>query len=140
MTRDPEKQREYSRRWREKNREKLQEIQRRSSIARYKENPEKKRERSRAWREKNKEKMFEYRRHQKYGVSPEKQRQMLDDQDHLCAICKKREKLQLDHCHKTKKVRAFLCRGCNLGIGHLGDDVQVLIEAARYLLQHQKKG
>ena len=39
----------------------------------------------------------------------------------------------VDHCHKNGKVRGLLCRSCNLGIGQLRDDIEVLSNAITYL-------
>ena len=52
-------------------------------------------------------------RTRKYGVSPEKQRQMLDMQGGNCAICVTRKAVCLDHCHSTGRARGWLCRDCN---------------------------
>ena len=51
-----------------------------------------------------------------------------------CACCGKSDKrLILDHCHKTNVFRGFICQGCNLGIGRLGDSVEGVMNAVRYL-------
>jgi len=39
----------------------------------------------------------------------------------------------VDHDHKTKKVRGLLCFGCNTGIGCLRDNPSRLRSAADYL-------
>ena len=41
--------------------------------------------------------------------------------------------LHLDHDHKTGEFRGWICRGCNHGIGVLGDDVSGLQNAIAYL-------
>ena len=60
-----------------------------------------------------------------------------------CAICGKKETrlsnqgkvrdLNIDHCHKKKKVRGLLCVACNVGMGQLKDDPELLRRAADYL-------
>lgn len=45
----------------------------------------------------------------------------------------KKQGLCADHCHKTNKFRGWLCTGCNMSIGNLGDDVQGLERAIAYL-------
>ena len=50
-----------------------------------------------------------------------------------CACCGKQDKTKLDHCHKTKKFRGWLCDFCNRGIGLLGDDINGLKMAIKYL-------
>jgi hypothetical protein len=57
---------------------------------------------------------------------------------HRCQICGSRpKKLHVDHCHVTNKFRGLLCRLCNLGLGHFGDDVTRLRCAILYLLEFQ---
>lgn len=41
--------------------------------------------------------------------------------------------LHLDHDHETKEFRGWLCNSCNLGIGHLGDNLDGILRAAAYL-------
>ena len=50
-----------------------------------------------------------------------------------CQLCGKEKKLQLDHCHKTNTFRGWLCNDCNTGIGKLGDDIESLERAIKYL-------
>ena len=53
-----------------------------------------------------------------------------------CQICGKSQtgrQLNIDHCHKTNKVRGLLCDSCNLGIGHFNDDLSLLLSAIKYL-------
>lgn len=53
-----------------------------------------------------------------------------------CDCCGAEEALLLDHCHKTLKFRGWICNGCNVGIGHLGDTVEGLNNAVEYLKKH----
>ena len=51
-----------------------------------------------------------------------------------CAICEKpMDKPIFDHCHETGEFRGWLCNGCNIGLGHLGDNLEGLMKAVRYL-------
>jgi hypothetical protein len=52
-------------------------------------------------------------RKRKYGLSADQYETMLKAQDYRCKICKKRQKLCVDHCHKTGRVRGLLCIPCN---------------------------
>lgn len=54
----------------------------------------------------------------------------------VCECCgkpPKKNSLSLDHNHKTGEFRGWLCILCNTGIGSLGDSVEGLIKAIRYL-------
>jgi hypothetical protein len=72
----------------------------------------------------------------KFGMTEDDYQKMFDEQLGLCAICHKPEndiKLAVDHDHKTGKVRALLCKKCNMGIGLLGDDPDTILSASLYL-------
>jgi hypothetical protein len=75
---------------------------------------------------------------------------MLSNQNYVCAICKKPEtrvvrpfnkqsekeyisRLSIDHNHVTGKNRGLLCTKCNIGIGHLQDNIENLKEAIKYI-------
>jgi hypothetical protein len=54
-----------------------------------------------------------------------------------CAICGRTNRarnLDVDHCHKTGRVRGLLCSACNRAIGCLDDSVERAIGAAKYLM------
>lgn len=46
--------------------------------------------------------------------------------------------LHVDHDHETGATRGFICRGCNMGLGHLKDTPRVLVAGLRYLATHGK--
>jgi hypothetical protein len=73
----------------------------------------------------------------KYGMTLTEYDEMLKSQGGVCKICKKsptdNKRLCVDHCHKTLKVRGILCDGCNLTIGKMNDDVNLLRSAIDYL-------
>lgn len=76
-----------------------------------------------------------------YGVALAEQSRMLKEQGDACAICRKkasetRNGLGIDHCHKTGRVRSFLCTRCNTALGMLGDDPALCELAAAYLRHH----
>ena len=51
-----------------------------------------------------------------------------------CECCGRIDKLQLDHAHGGEQAfRGWLCKSCNVGIGHLGDSAQGLAKAVAYL-------
>lgn len=54
----------------------------------------------------------------------------------VCQICERdlaNLTVHIDHDHKTNLVRGILCSGCNTSIGGLGDTVEGLERALRYL-------
>ena len=74
----------------------------------------------------------------RFGMTDQDYKKMLDSQDGACAICGTKEPgttgaFAIDHDHKTGKVRGLLCRSCNVGIGNLRDQPELLLAAARYL-------
>lgn len=39
----------------------------------------------------------------------------------------------IDHCHTSGLVRGVLCRQCNLALGHLNDDPELIRKLAKYV-------
>lgn len=74
-----------------------------------------------------------------YGLSVQDLINLMEDQDFLCAICKKDfnelkpKNIHIDHCHNSNKIRGILCNNCNMALGLFKDDVEVLKEAIKYL-------
>lgn len=68
-----------------------------------------------------------------YNITPEEYHGMMEQQAGACAICGEVEKLVVDHCHETQKVRGLLCIKCNWGLGHFKDSHERLTSAAEYL-------
>jgi hypothetical protein len=85
--------------------------------------------------EKDRARPLNRRRKRVYGITTEDYNRMLARQHGACAICKQRygQKLCIDHCHATRKVRGLLCHRCNVGLGCYADDPSRLREAAAYL-------
>jgi hypothetical protein len=79
-----------------------------------------------------------------YGLHPSGYNQMLVEQNKACAICKKpvepNKKLNVDHCHKSQKVRGLLCFKCNTILGLANDDPSILTNAISYLNKHYDPG
>ena len=51
-----------------------------------------------------------------------------------CECCGRIDKLQLDHAHGgSREWRGWLCRNCNIGLGHLGDSTEGVLKALAYL-------
>jgi hypothetical protein len=82
-----------------------------------------------------------------YGLTSEDWNKMYSEQQGCCAICNTPEtllnkglnkRLGVDHCHRTGDIRGLLCDNCNLAIGMLGDDIELLKSAILYLQKYQK--
>lgn len=76
---------------------------------------------------------FSYKLKRLYNMSLVEYQTLTALQEGLCAICKCKEKLVVDHCHTRGKVRGLLCQKCNLLLGHAKDNPQILDTAASYL-------
>lgn len=82
-----------------------------------------------------------------YGLTWDSYLAMLRNQGDVCAICKNPEStnrvkwvpLNIDHCHKTGRVRGLLCTKCNLGVGNFNDEATRLEEALAYLKRHEQQ-
>ncbi len=77
---------------------------------------------------------------EKYGISVEDYTAMITAQGGGCAICGKivfESKLCVDHNHETGKVRALLCKQCNLILGLAKDQPEILISATTYLKKYE---
>jgi hypothetical protein len=77
-----------------------------------------------------------------YGITLQEHQEMYKNQNGVCAICKgegdgKWKKLCVDHDHNTGKVRQLLCRNCNMVLGQVGDNPNLLEEMIKYLQKHQ---
>ncbi len=126
--------------YRKKNPDKLKIIKKRER----EKNWERCRKEQKYWREMNSEYLKnnrpKYSRYKQmewnYGISKEEFLALYIRQNKSCAICKKffsKNKLHIDHNHKTNKVRGLLCMHCNFGIGHFKEDNSLLIGAIQYL-------
>lgn len=74
-----------------------------------------------------------------YGLSIEDFENMLIAQDFKCACCSAsftEKRPYIDHSHVTGKVRGILCNGCNAGIGMLGDNLEGVMRAVKYLKEN----
>lgn len=140
---------EYARNWRKENPEKASEHARRSRIK----NREKHNARQKVWREKNsyehrkngrewylnnKERVKDLALQREFGITLEEYHNIMEKQNHRCAICGEPPEVDqrlfsVDHDHETGKVRGLLCRGCNVGIGNLKDDPEILMKAILYI-------
>jgi hypothetical protein len=112
----------YMREYRERNRERLREQDR----ERYAKDSGPKLAHNKAWRARNPENRRR-RTLGKYGLTVEQFNELFERQRGGCSLCgmpivresHRADSAQVDHCHKTGKVRGLLCTSCNLTLGHV---------------------
>lgn len=71
-----------------------------------------------------------------YGLTVEEHKTLFDRQNGVCAICRqspKNEKLHIDHCHNSGKIRSLLCGSCNRGLGLFQENTHILKQAIDYI-------
>lgn len=64
----------------------------------------------------------------------------LEEQNGACAICGQlpdKRALALDHDHVTGKLRGLLCSGCNLTVGRIEKEPEMVRRAIKYLQKYQ---
>lgn len=70
--------------------------------------------------------------------------------NHRCEICNKTEtqisirynkkqRLSVDHCHKTMKIRGLICARCNTALGRMQDSIPNLQSMIAYIKRHSAK-
>lgn len=81
-----------------------------------------------------------YQKKNKYGLSKEDYYNLLEKSKGKCNICDNLiTKPNIDHDHKTNRVRGILCHHCNVGLGNFKDSVKLLQRAINYLNKHEKE-
>ena len=92
--------------------------------------------RRKMWTQQN-SRAFNYRRdynlRKKYGITLVEYDAMYAAQDGACASCKiPCDRLDVDHCHDTGRVRGLLCHPCNVALGLLREDSDRINALAMY--------
>lgn len=86
----------------------------------------------------------EHRLFAKYGLTVMEREQLIRGNGGRCWCCNRDLNLDLsyevcvDHDHANGRVRGILCRGCNSGIGQLGDTLTGVSRAVSYLERSQE--
>ena len=137
-----ERKRAYNKAWRDANREHVRAVNAAWTTA----NPEKVREVRQRWRAapgRREEITTRWWRSQivkLYGITPDDYDRLLMEQGGVCAVCKRppadKQRLCVDHCHTTNKVRGLLCSKCNTGLGQFDESPGSLLSAIAYLAAH----
>lgn len=73
---------------------------------------------------------------EKYKLSPLDHQALETRAGGCCEICGRERPLHIDHDHQTGDVRGLLCISCNTALGKLGDTVEGLMRAIRYLSKY----
>lgn len=82
-----------------------------------------------------------------HGLTPEQHRQMVLDQEGLCAVCGRYEHLVIDHDHRCCPgltscggcVRGLLCNGCNTALGLVKDNPETVARMLDYLVRQPER-
>ena len=101
------------------------------SAAYYAANKDRQKAKHREWVAANKERVAAHKAKSAYGIPLDEYEQLMHEGK--CAICGNTERLRIDHCHVSERVRGVLCDSCNKGLGFFRDDPARLRAAIRYL-------
>lgn len=81
--------------------------------------------------------LINYNYTKKYGLTTEQYNKLVELQLGGCAICKQpckvKDKLSVDHNHETNKIRGLLCQNCNVALGLLKEDENIIWNLLDYL-------
>lgn len=83
------------------------------------------------------------RNRRRFGLKLGEYKVLFEAQNVLCKTCnrpqqsRKTKNLYVDHNHSTGKVRGLLCNKCNVALGQVEDNIQVLENMIIYLKNHQ---
>jgi Recombination endonuclease VII len=125
----------YNKKWYLENRD----VVKNKSHKWYIENKDRARKNNNFWVSKNKEKNNIYKRkyqlNKKYNITLDQFNEMLFKQENKCGICGNTflRIPDIDHNHKTGKVRGLLCHNCNLIIGLAKDKLTTLNNAIKWI-------
>jgi len=102
----------------------------------------KRRDHNRLWRVQKPDRLIESTRNQaakRYGVSREYYEKCMASSTtcEICGVAANGKELSYDHCHTTGKFRGLLCNKCNMAIGQLGDNLEGLLKAVKYLTKDE---
>jgi len=74
-----------------------------------------------------------------FGITPEEYNLLLNLQKGKCAICEKPptiRRLDIDHNHSTGIIRGLLCRSCNRFLGIIENNIIMMNKLDSYLLNN----
>ncbi len=78
----------------------------------------------------------------KYGIDEIQFQALWNTHSGACAVCRmdssaNKKMLAVDHCHATGEIRGLLCSQCNLALGVVSDNAEILRRMLDYLHKHQ---
>jgi len=81
---------------------------------------------------------------QRYGLTLRDYELKLAKQDYRCAICNKHsdefvQRMHVDHCHSTGKVRDILCVNCNQALGHVQENLTIAKNLMDYIKKYKEE-
>ena len=96
--------------------------------------------RTKQWKLDNPEKWKATQRQSRHGISDSMYQRLISYQMFRCGICREvwnpsSKRFAIDHDHKTGKTRGLLCVRCNVGLGYMRDNPEILRSAIEYLEQ-----
>ncbi len=77
-------------------------------------------------------------KYKEFGINEDWYKNKLQEQNNKCYICQQLndKRLDMDHDHKTNKLRGLLCHSCNLLLGCSRDNINILQKAIEYLQKY----
>lgn len=78
----------------------------------------------------------------KYDLTVEQHKQIYVNQNGCCALCGipvSYDKIHTDHNHQTNQVRELLCPRCNIFVGFIENNSELVQPVLKYLKEHNGK-
>ena len=130
----------YNRQWELEHPDKVNGVDRKEYFREYWKNHKKEfRQYAAKWKRENPEKVRALekkysptRKWRIYGITKDEYERALKECGGKCPACGKTD-LVIDHDHKTGKFRGLICRYCNLALGAVRDNIDVLWKLIEYL-------
>ena len=90
------------------------------------------------YNDQNKDDFRNYHLVKNYNITLNEYNELFLKQEGKCAICGRHQSelkhtLHVDHSHTTGLVRGLLCVKCNIGLGYVNDDIEILSKMVCYL-------
>ncbi len=93
------------------------------------------------WNLRNRHRRRDFNVRSKYGIRYNDVKKIFRSQNRQCAGCLRKltlDTINVDHCHKSSKVRGLLCHQCNISLGLMKDNPIAIRNLAKYAAKHKK--